>query len=177
MIALFLIEIFDIFVIMAKKITKNDIKIMTALQEDCSQSLESIAEKIDISPNTCWRRVKYLEEIEHIERRVALINPLMFGLGLTVFVMIKAGTNSKLWIDKFTKIVNEMPEIVEVHRLAGDYDYHLKMTINSVGQFDRIYQHIVDQIEILQFSATFGTETVKYTTELPLSNLLQSKKY
>ena len=162
---------------MAIKITKNDIKILAELQEDCSQSLESIAEKIDISPNTCWRRVKALEEAEWIDRRVALINPLMFGLGLTVFVMIKAGTNSKLWIENFTKIVNEIPQIVEVHRLAGDYDYHLKMTIKSVGQFDRIYQHIVDQIEILQFTATFGTETVKYTTELPLQGMLKSTTY
>ena len=177
MISLFLIEIFNIWSIMAKKITTNDIKILTALQEDCSQSLESIAEKIDISPNTCWRRVKFLEEVEYINRRVALINPMMFGLGLTVFVMIKAGTNSKSWIDKFTKIVNTMPEIVEVHRLAGDYDYHLKMTIKSVGQFDRIYQHIVDQIEILEFSATFGTETVKYTTEIPLYGIIQSTAY
>ena len=162
---------------MEKKSSINDIKILSTLQEDCSQSLESIADKIGISPNTCWRRVKSLEKAECIERRVAIINPLMFGFGLTVFVMIKAGTNSKSWIEKFTKIVNEMPEIVEVHRLAGDYDYHMKMTIKSVGQFDRIYQHIVDQIEILQFSATFGTETIKYTTEVPLQGMLKSTTY
>jgi len=46
---------------MNKNIDDNDVKVLKILQIDATRSLESIADEIGVSLNTCWRRVQRLE--------------------------------------------------------------------------------------------------------------------
>jgi len=154
---------------MLEKLHINDIKILERLQRDAARSLESIADDIGISLNTCWRRVQKLEEAGIIERRVALIDSDKVGLPLTVFVSVRTDDHSKDWADAFSKAVNATPEIVEFYRLAGDVDYILKMIVGSVADYDRVYQRLISKIQISDVSASFAMEKIKFTTELPLS--------
>ena len=58
-----------------------------------------------------------------IERRVALLSPERLGLSLRVFVSIEAGDHSPDWLARFESAVTSFPEVVEVHRMAGDIGY------------------------------------------------------
>jgi len=147
----------------------NDVKILKRLQRDTSRSLESIADEIGVSLNTCWRRVQKLEESGIIQRRVALVDSDKVGLPLTAFVSVRTDDHSKEWADAFSKAVNNMPEIVEFYRLAGDVDYILKIIIGSVADYDRVYQSLISKIRISDVSASFAMEKMKFTTELPLT--------
>ena len=64
---------------MEEKLDDVDRILLRALQADGTQSLESLAGRADISTNTCWRRVKRLEDSGVIARRVALIDPESWG--------------------------------------------------------------------------------------------------
>jgi Lrp/AsnC family transcriptional regulator len=154
---------------MSEKIHDNDIKILEILQEDATRSLESIAEEVGVSLNTCWRRVQRLEAEGIIERRVALIDNSKIGLPLTVFVSVRTDDHSKVWADKFAKAVNDMPEIVEFYRLAGEVDYILKMMVGSVADYDRVYQRLISKVKLSDVAASFAMEKMKFTTKLPLS--------
>lgn len=156
---------------MDKKIDDIDRKILGLLQRDAAQSLESIAETIGVSLNTCWRRVQRLEEARILERRVALIDNEKVGLPLTVFVSIRTDDHSKDWADNFTKAVTTIPEIVEFYRLAGDVDYILKMMVSSVSDYDRVYQRLIAKVRVNDVSASFAMEKLKFTTELPLDRI------
>ena len=149
-------------------IDETDRKILRLLQHDATISLESIAEKLSVSVNTCWRRVKQLEERGVIQKRVVIVDPEAINLGQTVIVSIRTNTHSSEWLERFTNIVNEIPEVIEFYRMAGDVDYILKIVVSTVADYDRVYKKLIADIEISDVSATFAMECLKRTTELPL---------
>lgn len=156
---------------MVEKITHHDVKILETLQSDATRSLESIADEIGVSLNTCWRRVRTLEETGVLERRVALVDNEKVGLPLTVFVSVRTDDHSKSWSEAFDKAVRDMPEIVEFYRLAGDVDYIMKMLVSNVAHYDRVYQRLISRISLSDVSASFAMEKLKFTTQLPLSQI------
>lgn len=149
-------------------IDETDRQILRVLQRDAATSLESLAEQLHVSVNTCWRRVRRLEENGILTARVAICDPAALGLGQTVFVAIRTRDHSAAWLEKFARTVAAIPEVVEFYRMAGDVDYLLKITVGSVAEYDRVYKSLIKKIEIADVSATFAMECLKNTTELPV---------
>jgi Lrp/AsnC family transcriptional regulator len=69
---------------------KLDGEILRLLQQDATQSVSDIADKIGLSTTPCWRRIQTMERNGVITKRVALLDPEKLGLGMTVFVQVKA---------------------------------------------------------------------------------------
>lgn len=153
---------------MNENIDKNDAAILEILQVDASRSLDSIADEIGVSLNTCWRRVQRMERDGILQSRVALVDNEKIGLPLTVFVSVRTNDHSKDWADAFTHAVQTTPEIVEFYRLAGDVDYIMKMIVGSVSDYDRVYQALIAQVKLSDVSASFAMEKLKFTTVLPI---------
>lgn len=153
---------------MSETLHPTDIAILSLLQRDASRSLDSIAEEVGVSLNTCWRRVKRLEKQGVLEGRVALVDNTKVGLSVTVFVSVRTDDHSREWSERFTAAVDTIPEIVEFYRLAGDVDYILKMMVGSVADYDRVYQRLIAKVRLSDVSASFAMEKLKWTTELPL---------
>ncbi len=104
---------------------KFDRKILHYLQDDASLSNADLAERVDLSPNACWRRVKRLEEHKVIRKRVALLSESALHLGVTVFVSVKTSQHNDKWLANFAAGVKALPEVVEFYRMSGDIDYLL----------------------------------------------------
>jgi len=151
-----------------RNIDDTDRQILKVLQSDATASLETISERLSVSVNTCWRRVKRLEEDGIILSRVAICDPEQLGLGQTVFVAVKTSDHSSAWLKTFAKTIKAIPEVVEFYRMAGDVDYLLKVTVGSVSDYDRVYKSLISKIEVEDVSATFAMECLKNTTELPI---------
>lgn len=159
---------FRVTIPIMENIDDTDRLLLRALQADASESLETLAARASISVNTCWRRVKRLEEAGILQKRVALIDPERVGLGQTVFVAIRTREHSAGWVERFAKAVRAVPEVVEFYRMAGDVDYLLKVQVGSVRDYDRVYRDLISRIDLADVSATFAMECIKNTTELPL---------
>ena len=99
-----------------------DRAILAELQLDATSSMDALSEKVNLSRNACWRRVRQMEENGIIRGRVALLDPESIGLGLTVLVMIKTNEHGPEWLNKFEKAVKNNPQIVGAHRMAGELD-------------------------------------------------------
>jgi len=151
-----------------RNIDDTDRQILKILQVDSTISLETIAEQLSVSVNTCWRRIRRLEDEGIILSRVAICDPEKLDVGQTVFVAIKTSDHSSAWLKKFDKTVTAIPEVVELYRMAGDVDYLLKIAVSSVADYDRVYKALISKIEVDDVSATFAMECLKNTTELPV---------
>ena len=147
-----------------------DISILALLQKDASHSIAEIAERVHLSQNACWRRIKRLEDEGVIQKRVTLLDPEKLGVGVTVFVSVRAGEHTEKWLENFTAAVRKMPEVVEFYRMAGDVDYLLKLQVASIAAYDRVYRSLIRAAKLMDVSAAFAMEEMKRTTELPLPN-------
>lgn len=149
-------------------IDRFDLKILEQLQHDDSLSIAQLAEGIGLSVTPCWRRIQRLEKDGFIEKRIAVLNPEKLNLRLVVFVMIKTDKHNQAWLDTFQEAVQSFPEIMEVNRLAGEYDYLLKVITRDNQSFDAFYKRLISTVELSNVTSCFSMEQVKKTTELPL---------
>lgn len=150
-------------------VDKLDRKILDLLQRDASLTASDIAERVGLSKAPCWRRIQRLTEAGVIRRTVALLDARAVNVGTTVFVTIKAPSHSAGWFDKFAKVVRDMPEVTELHRMSGDVDYLLRIVVPDIEAYGAVYKRLIGALELLDVSASFSLETLKSTTALPLS--------
>jgi Lrp/AsnC family transcriptional regulator len=156
---------------MTEKIELDTInkRILGLLQDDATMPIQQIAERVGLSVNPCWRRIKLLEEHGVIERRVALVNAAAVGLGVTAFVSIRTNQHNSKWLESFAKGVQRIPEIVECHRMSGDIDYLLKVVVRDIQHYDRVYRKLIAVVPGLSdVSSTFSMESLKQSVKLDL---------
>jgi Lrp/AsnC family transcriptional regulator len=146
----------------------TDRKILAILQDDASLSVADVAARVNLSQTPCWRRIQKLTDSGVITKRVALVDPDALGLGLTVFVEIETGDHSKEWLGKFAAAIKEMPEVMEIYRMAGDVDYMLRITVPNMAAVDTFYQRLISMVPLKNVTSRFAMERVKYTTAYPV---------
>lgn len=146
-----------------------DKTILAVLQQDASISLSALADEVGLSSTPCWRRIQRLEADGVIRGRVALLDAPTLGLDLTVFVNLRTTRHDAAWLDDFTRLVTAIPEVVEVNRLAGTWDYLLRVVVPDMAAYDAFYKKLIAIEGLGDVTSSFSMEQLKYTTALPLN--------
>ncbi|MCT4704457.1 Lrp/AsnC family transcriptional regulator [Enterobacteriaceae bacterium H11S18] len=151
---------------------KIDRKLLSLLQEDCTLSLQALADAVNLTTTPCWKRLKKLEDDGIVRAKVALLDPEKLGLGLTAFVLIKTQQHSSDWYGKFVAVVADMPEVLGFWRMAGEYDYLMRVQVADMKRYDDFYKRLVNGIPgLTDVTSSFAMEQIKYTTALPISSI------
>lgn len=153
---------------MAVRLDEMDRKILAELQADAEQSLDEIARKIGSSKTPVWNRIRRMKEAGVILRHTAILDPEALGLEACFFVLIRTSEHEAEWQRKFLKALQERPEVLEAHRLAGDIDYILKVRVANARAYDTFYQALISEVRIYNVTALLSMEEIKSTTALPL---------
>ncbi len=146
----------------------TDRKILTLLQADASLSLNDIADKVHLSRNACWNRIRQMEDKAIIKARVTLLDPEKLNVGLTVFITVRTSNHTSDWLERFRAAVRGLPEIIGIYRTTGDVDYLLQAVVPNVKAYDALYQRLISKVELSDVSSSFVMEEIKRTTVLPL---------
>lgn len=149
-------------------IDKIDTAILAQLQSDASLPVAEIAQRVNLSQNACWRRIRRLEEEGVILRRVALLDPEKLDAAMTVFVSVRTAEHSADWLGDFAHAVSDLPEVVEFYRMAGEIDYLLKIRVADIKAYDRVYKRLIERVRLIDVSAAFAMEEIKNSTAIPL---------
>ncbi len=142
--------------------------ILTALQGDASLSQRDLAEKVGLSQNACWRRLKALRERSIIKGSTARLDREKLGLGLVVFVMIRTRHHSTDWLKTFRRHISNLPEVVDFFRIGGDYDYMLKVVTHDMASYDSVYQRLIERVELDSVTSYFAMEAIEEQRPIPL---------
>jgi len=148
---------------------KIDKQILTLIQQDCSLSLQQIADTLHLTTTPCWNRIKRLESEGVIKSRVALLDAEKVDLELIAFVQIKTQQHSEQWFADFVLQVKGFSQVMEFYRMAGEYDYMMKVLVKDMRSYDQFYKTLVNNVSGLSdVTSSFAMQQLKYTTELPL---------
>lgn len=145
----------------------RDRKLLDLLQRDADTPLGELAERVNLSPSACSRRITRLKDEGYITRHVVVLDRTRMNVGTTVFVMVKTAHHTADWLERFRSGVVDIPEIVEVHRLAGNLDYIIKIVVTDIAHYDAIYKRLVSRIDLFDVSAYISMETLKNEQAVP----------
>lgn len=147
----------------------TDKKILDLLQRDCTASVGDIAEQVNLSTTPCWKRIRKLESEGYIKSRVALLDSHKLGAGVSVFVHLKTRHHDARWLEQFAETLQQFDEIMECYRMAGEWDYLLRIATRDIESFDRFYKKLIAAVDgLADVTSSFAMEEIKYTTRLPL---------
>ena len=153
---------------MSIRIDETDRKILRALQQDASRSLDEIAKDVGSSKTPVWNRIRKMKEAGVIGAQTVILDADKLGLDATFFVLIRTSEHEAAWQNAFLKALRERPEVQEAHRLAGDIDYILKVRVPNARAYDRFYQALISEVKIHNVTALLSMEELKYSTQLPI---------
>lgn len=145
-----------------------DRRILAELQRDATISLDALGQKVGLSRNACWRRIRALEGAGVIRARVTLLDPGRIGLPLTVFMQCRAAVHDAAWLDAFARAIRTLPQVQGVWRMTGDLDYLIRAQVADMADYDRLYRGLIARVPMGDVSASFVMEEIRATTELPL---------
>lgn len=152
----------------APHLDRIDRRILFELMRDATLPVSQLAERVGLSQTPCWKRVQKLEAAGVITGRVAIIDPASIGLGLSVFVEIEAADHTPEWRAAFAEVVGDYPEIQEVHRMAGEIDYLLKVVVSGMAAYDALYLDLTQRVPCRNVISKFSMERIRATTALPI---------
>ena len=145
---------------MGPEIDQIDRRILDALLRDGSLTQRDIAEEVGMSQNACWRRLKRLEQSGILKGSRAVVDAAALGLELTVFVMIKTRKDSMEWSEDFRRHIEDIPQVVEFHRIGGEWDYMLKVLTTGMAGYDKVYRRIITGFELDTVTGYFSMEPI-----------------
>jgi len=153
---------------MAKNADQIDRRLLAEMQTDATLSQRELADRVGISQNACWRRLRMLSEAGILQGSRARIDRRLLGLDLVVFVMLRTRHHSADWLQAFRRHVLTIPEVVDFHRIGGDYDYLLKVVTADMESYDRVYQRLIEKVELDSVTSYFAMEAIAEDRPLPL---------
>lgn len=154
------------------RIDSRDLQIVRALQEDGRLSNLDLAQRVNLSPSPCLRRVRLLEESGVIRGYSADVDPRAMGLHITAFIRITLTRHDREAVSRFESRVREIDDILDCHLLTGEADYLLRVVVPDLDAYEGFVRnrlHAIPGIGSITTSLVYGT--VKSSRVFPLALL------
>ena len=151
------------------KLDAIDRRILRALQRNSNQTNAELAQQAGLSATPCLRRVHLLEEQGVIDAYVALLNPAAVDLRFTAFVRVTLERQDKTTVERFAREMEQAPEVLECHLMAGSYDYLLRVIAKDLDDYQRFQMATLTQIDgVRNVETEIPLKRIKQTVRLPI---------
>jgi Lrp/AsnC family leucine-responsive transcriptional regulator len=138
-----------------------DRKILNQLQADGRMTNAELAERINLSPSACLRRVNRLEAEGVIAGYAMLVNQEAIGLGTNVIVEVTLDSQAEEYLNNFEQAVRQVPAVMECYLMAGDADYVVRVAVADVPDFERIHKEYLSRLpHVARIRSIFVMRTV-----------------
>lgn len=146
------------------KLDAIDLKLLKLLQEDGRMSNLELAEKVFLSPSSCLRRVRLLEENGLIARYGAVLDPAALGLEVDAFVQVTMRRDVERWHENFSAALQTWPEVVGCYIITGEANYLLRVRARSLKHFSAfVLEKLYKTDGVLDIRSNIVLQTIKDT--------------
>ena len=151
-----------------RTLDETDRQILELLQANARETQVEIAKAVGLAPSAVQERIRKLEARGTLRGFVAQIDPKALDLGLLAFVAVRsdtAGSESRI-----AQSLSELPEVLEVHHVAGDDCYLIKVRARDAEHLGQLLRTRFSRIAgVRSTRTTIVLETVKETSRLPIA--------
>jgi Lrp/AsnC family leucine-responsive transcriptional regulator len=149
-------------------IDEIDRKIIELLQSDARTPNSEIAKAIGIVPSATAERIKKLVQRGLIMGYSVLVDPEALGLGLMAFIFVKA--DEEVRACKTARELAKIPEILEVHNIAGEDCYLVKVRVKNTEALGQFLRDKIGKVPTVTSTRTvIVLESFKETLNIPIS--------
>lgn len=154
-----------------RELDRVDRRILDLLQRNGRLSMTELAEQVGLSPTPCTERVRRLERDGVITGYHARVSPAAVGRGMLVFVELKMAAKSDKVFEQVKRQIAGVPEVLDCHLVAGDFDYLVKARIAEMSQYRRLLGNILLKLPGATESRSYIVmEELKETLYLPVDS-------
>jgi Lrp/AsnC family transcriptional regulator, leucine-responsive regulatory protein len=144
-----------------------DLKILDSLQQDARMANVELARQVKMAPSAVLERVRKLEERGLIQGYEARLNAKTLGLGLVAFVFVR--TDERAGSDATSKALAAIPEIQEIHDVAGEDCFLVKVRALDTEALGRVLRDRIGAIPTIRSTrTTIVLQTLKEIATIPL---------
>jgi len=139
----------------------TDLRILDVLQTDGRITNQDLAERVNLSPSACLRRVRRLEQDGVIDGYAAHLNPTTVGRSSNIFIEITLSSQSEAVLEAFEVAIAEIPDVMECYLMAGEADYLVRVAVSSAEDYERIHKSYLSRLPgVARIRSIFAMRTV-----------------
>ena len=118
-----------------EEIDAVNIRILEELQRDPRLTMSELGRRVGMSSPAVTERVRRLEEAGVIRGYSLDLNPTALGLPIAAYIRIRPNSGQ---LPRIAEMAQQIPEVVECHRVTGEDCFVLKVYIPAIEQLDRL---------------------------------------
>jgi len=118
-----------------EEIDTVNIRILEELQQDPRVTMSELGRRVGMSSPAVTERVRRLEDAGVIRGYRLDLNPTALGLSIAAYVRIRPNPGQ---LPRVAELAQQIPEVVECHRITGEDCFILKIYIPAIDQLDRL---------------------------------------
>jgi Lrp/AsnC family transcriptional regulator, leucine-responsive regulatory protein len=151
-------------------INEIDAAIVNILQRNARTSNAEIARQVGLAPSAVFERIRKLEERKVVLGYHAEVNPKAVGLGQLAFTFVRS--NDRPGGIATAARLAEIPEVLEVHHVAGEDCFLVKARAADAESLGRLLRERLGAVETISSTrTTIVLEVVKETGMLPIGEV------
>ena len=155
-------------------IDNTDRQILEFLQEDSRMSIAAIARKLKMAPSAVLERIRKLKKAGVIRGFTVHLNPRAVGSGLLAYLAIR--TNERRTSKNVGDVISMIPEVLEVHAVAGEDSYIVKLrTKDTASLYELLRKRISTNEAVASTKTMIVLHTHKIGAKLPIKPSGHSK--
>ncbi len=131
------------------KLDRIDRKILSLLQRNARISNAELAERVNLSPTPCLRRLRKLQDSGLIERYTVILDQKALGLQMSAFVFVSLEKNTRENGEAFESALEDLAEVTECCVVAGRHDYVLRVVTRSLEDYERFLKERLAEVEVI----------------------------
>jgi DNA-binding Lrp family transcriptional regulator len=128
-----------------------------------------LASRVNLSPSPCLARVRTLEKLGVIDRRIALLDPAVLGIGVTAFIQIKLEKQVQTSLENFTRSIDRLAQVMECYLMTGESDYMLRVMAADIEDLEDLIVNKLSRIPgVSSIRSNLALKRISYKTVLPI---------